>query len=131
MAAEPSTAADRGPRLRLRLIAKVGGLPALADPTVRGLVERILGRSAHSGFRAEVGVGRAFTRVRGSGPAARPSTTRRRGVYDLTRPRSSRCCSRLRASSRTRSSGRPAGRLTRTARFRRMCVARCRRWAWA
>ena len=84
MAANPSTAADRGQRLGLRLIAKTGGLPVMADPKVRARVERILGRSAHSGFRAQVAVGRAFARVRGAGPAARPGPTRRRGVYDLT-----------------------------------------------
>lgn len=84
MAANPSTAADRGQRLGLRLIAKVGGLPALADPTVRGRVERFLGRGAHSGFRAQAAVGRAFTRVRGVGAPTRPGPTRRPGVYDLT-----------------------------------------------
>ena len=84
MAVNPSTAADRGQRLGLRLIAKVGGMPALADPTVRGRVQRILGRGAHTGFRAQVVVGRAFTRVRGAGPATRPGPTRRCGVYDLT-----------------------------------------------
>ena len=84
MAANPTTVADRGQRLGLRLIALVGGLPVMADPTVRGRVERLVGRGAHSGFRAQVALGRAFTRVRGSGRASRPRPTLRRGVYDLT-----------------------------------------------
>lgn len=84
MAAKPLTAGDRGQRLGLRLITMVGGLPPLADPAVRGRVERLLGRGAHSGFRAQVVVGRAFARVRGEGSAARPSPTQRQGVYDLT-----------------------------------------------
>lgn len=84
MAADMSTAAERGQRLGLRLIARTGGLPVMADPRVRARVERLLGRSAHSGFRAQVAVGRAFARVRGAGPATRPAPTRRRGVYDLT-----------------------------------------------
>lgn len=84
MAANPSTAADRGQRLGLRLIARAGGLSVMADPTVRGRVGRFLGRSVHSGFSAQVAVGRGFARVRGAGPATRPGPTRRRGVYDLT-----------------------------------------------
>ncbi|MFW5470828.1 acyl-CoA dehydrogenase family protein [Knoellia sp. CPCC 206435] len=84
MAGNPSGVADRGQRLGLRLIARVGGLPSMADPIVRGRMERLLGCSAHSGFRAQVAAGRAFARVRGVGQATRPSRTQRRGVYDLT-----------------------------------------------
>ncbi|CAN7216063.1 acyl-CoA dehydrogenase family protein [Knoellia sp. LjRoot47] len=84
MATTPPTLADRGQRLGLRLISKAGGLPVMADPKVRGRVERILNRGAHSGFKAQVAVGRAFTRAKGSGPARRPGPSTRRGVYDLT-----------------------------------------------
>ena len=83
MATTP-TLADRGQRLGLRLISRAGGLPVMADPKVRGRVERILSRGMHSGFRAQVAVGRAFTQVRGSGAARRPGTAPRRGVFDLT-----------------------------------------------
>ncbi len=84
MATTSSTLADRGQRLGLRLISKAGGLPVMADPKVRGRVERILSRSAHSGFKAQVAVGRAFRQAKGGGPAARPAPARRRGVFDLT-----------------------------------------------
>jgi alkylation response protein AidB-like acyl-CoA dehydrogenase len=83
MATTP-TLADRGQRLGLRLISKAGGLPVMADPKVRGRVERMLNRGAHSGFRAQVAVGRAFKQVKGSGSATRPGPARRRGVFDLT-----------------------------------------------
>ncbi|GAA4118331.1 acyl-CoA dehydrogenase family protein [Knoellia locipacati] len=83
MATTP-TFADRGQRLGLRLISKAGGLPVMADPKVRGRVEKLLNRGAHSGFKAQVAVGRAFTQARGSGSATRPSTSTRRGVFDLT-----------------------------------------------
>lgn len=83
MATTP-TLADRGQRLGLRLISKAGGLPVMADPKVRGRVERMLGRSTHAGFKAQVAVGRAFKQVKGSGSAKRPSPVSRRGVYDLT-----------------------------------------------
>ena len=84
MATTPTTLADRGQRLGLRLISKAGGLPVMADPKVRGRVEKLLNRGAHSGFKAQVAVGRAFTHARGSGSATRPSTSTRRGVFDLT-----------------------------------------------
>ncbi|WP_404380030.1 acyl-CoA dehydrogenase family protein [Knoellia locipacati] len=84
MATTSSTLADRGQRLGLRLISKAGGLPVMADPKVRGRVERILSRSAHSGFKAQVAVGRAFKQAKGAGSAARPAAAPRRGVFDLT-----------------------------------------------
>ncbi|MFC7490194.1 MULTISPECIES: acyl-CoA dehydrogenase family protein [unclassified Knoellia] len=84
MATTPPSLADRGQRLGLRLIAKAGGLPVMADPRVRGRVERLLNRGAHSGFKSQVAVGRAFRKAKGSGPVTRPATVRRRGVFDLT-----------------------------------------------
>ena len=84
MATTPTTLADRGQRLGLRLISKAGGLPVMADPKVRGRVEKLLTRGAHSGFKAQVAVGRAFAQTKVSGSAARPSTAPRRGVFDLT-----------------------------------------------
>ena len=84
MATTSTTLADRGQRLGLRLISKAGGLPVMADPKVRGRVEKLLNRGAHSGFKAQVAVGRAFTQAKGSGSATRPGTSTRRGVFDLT-----------------------------------------------
>ncbi|KGN30897.1 butyryl-CoA dehydrogenase [Knoellia sinensis KCTC 19936] len=83
MATTP-TLADRGQRLGLRLISKAGGLPVMADPKVRGRVEKILSRGAHSGFKAQVAVGRAFKQSKGNGSAARPGPAKRRGIFDLT-----------------------------------------------
>ncbi|KGN37251.1 acyl-CoA dehydrogenase family protein [Knoellia subterranea] len=78
------TLADRGQRLGLRLISKAGGLPVMADPKVRGRVEKILNRGAHGGFKAQVAVGRAFKKANGSGSATRPASAKPRGVFDLT-----------------------------------------------
>ena len=80
----PLSLADRGQRLGLRLIAKVGGLPVMADPRIRGRAERILNRGAHGGFRAQVAVGRAFTKSRRAGPATRLAPAPRTGRFDLT-----------------------------------------------
>ncbi|KRE42529.1 acyl-CoA dehydrogenase family protein [Knoellia sp. Soil729] len=84
MAITSPSLAERSQRLGLRLISKVGGLPVMADPKVRGRAERILNRGAHGGFKAQVAVGRAFTKSAGSGAATRPATTRRSGRFDLT-----------------------------------------------
>lgn len=84
MATTPTTLADRGQRLGLRLISKAGGLPVMADPKVRGRVEKLLTRGAHSGFKAQAAVGRAFKQAKGSGSATRPGPARRRGLFDLT-----------------------------------------------
>lgn len=84
MATTPTSLADRGQRLGLRLISKAGGLPVMADPKVRGRVEKLLNRGAHSGFKAQVAVGRAFKKSKGSGSATRPATAKRSGVFDLT-----------------------------------------------
>ena len=84
MASTPPSLADRGQRLGLRLISKVGGLPAMADPKLRGRAERLLNRGAHNRFRAQVAVGRAFKKSQGSGTATRPAAAKRRGRFDLT-----------------------------------------------
>ena len=76
MASTPSSLAERGQRLGLKLIAKAGGLPALQDPERRKKVERLLYRGAVSGFKAQTAAGRAFARQKGSGDPARAATTK-------------------------------------------------------
>ncbi|PRY53420.1 alkylation response protein AidB-like acyl-CoA dehydrogenase [Knoellia remsis] len=84
MATTPTSFADRSQRLGLRILSKAGGMPVMADPKVRGRVEKILNRGAHNGFKAQVAVGRAFKQVSGNGAATRADAPKRRGVYDLT-----------------------------------------------
>ena len=76
--------ADRGQAFGMRLITRAGGLDALKNPVLRGKVEKVLYRSAKSGFRAQTVAGRAFARKPGSGDPTRPASTKPRREFDLT-----------------------------------------------
>ena len=75
---------DRGQRAGLRLLTRAGSLPLLQNDEVRGRVERLLHRSAAGTFKAQVAVGRTFTRRTGQGSAARTVPRVRSGLFDLT-----------------------------------------------
>ncbi|MBD2760187.1 acyl-CoA dehydrogenase family protein [Yimella sp. cx-573] len=76
--------ADRGQAFGMRLITRAGGLDALKNPVLRGTVEKVLYRSAKTGFKAQTVAGRAFTRKPGSADASRPQPTKPRREFDLT-----------------------------------------------
>lgn len=76
--------ADRGQAFGMRLITRAGGLEALKNPVLRGKVEKVLYRSAKSGFKAQSVAGRAFTRKPGSGDPTRAASTKPRREFDLT-----------------------------------------------
>ena len=84
MASTPSSLAERGQRLGLKLIAKAGGLPALQDPERRKKVERLLYRGAVSGFKAQTAAGRAFAKKKGSGDPERAAARPPKQMFDLT-----------------------------------------------
>ena len=75
---------ERGQRAGLRLLTRAGSLPLMQNDEVRGRVERLLHRSAAGGFKAQVAVGRAFTRSPARGAPARTVPRVPRGFFDLT-----------------------------------------------
>ena len=84
MALDTAALARHGQRLGLRLLAKAGSLPALADTDRRQRVGRVITRATHHGLRAQTAAGRAFTPRRGEGAPVRAPHVARRGVFDLT-----------------------------------------------
>ena len=76
---------DRGQRIGLRLITKVGSLPVLAHPDVRRTVESLLYRGSRSAFGAlEAASRRPFAPRAGRGDPARTAAARPRCEFDLT-----------------------------------------------
>lgn len=76
--------ADRGQAFGMRLITMAGGLEALKNPVLRGRVEKVLYRSARSGFKAQTVAGKAFAKKSGSGSPTRAASTKPRREFDLT-----------------------------------------------
>ncbi len=84
MAANGRSLADRGQRLGMRLLRRVGGLPVMSRVEVRAVTSRLLRRGAEHGSRAQLVATRAFA-ARSGGPAAtRVGPTTPTGVFDLT-----------------------------------------------
>ncbi|HHU08738.1 MAG TPA: acyl-CoA dehydrogenase [Intrasporangiaceae bacterium] len=75
---------DRGQRAGLRLISKAGALPFLQNEDVRRRVEQLLRRGSASGFKAQIAVGRAFAKRKGSGAPARTTPRAPKKLFDLT-----------------------------------------------
>ena len=82
---------DRGQRIGLRLISKVGSLPMLGNPDVRRTVERLLYRGSRSAFGTieaieamEAASRRPFPSRAGRGDPARTAVARPRREFDLT-----------------------------------------------
>lgn len=76
--------ADRGQAFGMRLITMAGGLEALKNPVLRGRVEKVLYRSAKSGFKAQTVAGKAFAKKSGSGSPTRAASTKPRREFDLS-----------------------------------------------
>lgn len=78
------TLVDRGQALGMRLITRVGGLSAMANPAVKARVERALYRSAKQGFAAQTMAGRAFKKKPSVGAPTRPQPRTAKREFDLT-----------------------------------------------
>ncbi len=83
MAPTPSLA-ERGQRLGLRAIGRVGGLPILRRDDVRGVLASLLRTGARRGADVELLARRTFARRAGSGDPARPRVVDRADDFDLT-----------------------------------------------
>ena len=76
---------DRGQRIGLRLITKVGSLPVLGNPDVRRTVESLLYRGSKGAFGAiEAASRRPFPSRAGHGDPGRSAPARQRHEFDLT-----------------------------------------------
>lgn len=79
---------DRGQRIGLRLITKVGSLPVLGNPDVRRTVESLLYRGSKGAFGAieviEAASRRPFPSRTGRGDPTRSAPARPRREFDLT-----------------------------------------------
>ena len=79
---------DRGQRIGLRLITKVGSLPVLGNPDVRRTVETLLYRGSKSAYGAieamEAASRRPFPSRAGRGDPARTAASRPLREFDLT-----------------------------------------------
>jgi len=77
--------AERGQRLGLRLLTRVGSLPPLSNPDVRGRIESLVYRGSKNAFVAiDAASRRSFVPRPGSGAPARPGATVSRALFDLT-----------------------------------------------
>lgn len=77
--------AERGQRLGLRLLTRVGSLPPLKNPDVRGRVERLVYRgSKHAFIAIDAASRRSFVPHRGGGAPVRAAATSPRALFDLT-----------------------------------------------
>lgn len=78
------TLAERGERLGLRLLTRVGALPVLGSPEIRTRVERLLYRGSRSTFRAVDQASRITFPPHVGGTPDRPVPVKPRSRFDLT-----------------------------------------------
>jgi alkylation response protein AidB-like acyl-CoA dehydrogenase len=77
--------ADRGQRLGLRVLTRVGGLPFMADSEMRRRVESLLYRGSRTAYSAVTSASRRpFPKRSGTGAPTRPELVRPRAQFDLT-----------------------------------------------
>jgi alkylation response protein AidB-like acyl-CoA dehydrogenase len=76
--------ADRGQRLGLRLLTRVGALPFMGNSEVRSRVESLLYKGRRTAYSTLSTPKRPFPKRSGAGSPARPGPVRPRAQFDLT-----------------------------------------------